>query len=281
MSSSPEVRMICVDLDGTLVEGGSTRVAPDNVWALRRAAERGVKVVIATGRSYRYAAGIAGKLGVCEAVVVLNGAGVVAVDGRLIASSPLAGAEAGALYALAGDLRVVCRAYTWDAIFQHSGAPDGRDSSGVAARADVNMVPVASYDLMPRDEVFKVTFIDERADLEVSDIKAALPKELRRLSVATCFTRWLEFTQRGATKQAGAQRLAGMLGIERENVMAIGDHENDLDLIRWAGLGIYVDNAPPELKRYADVVAPPNVAGGVAWAIRRYVLGEERGQMPV
>ena len=56
------------------------------------------------------------------------------------------------------------------------------------------------------------------------------------------------------------------------DVMAMGDSESDLEMLRRAGLGIAVDNSPDEVKRAALHIAPANDADGVAWAIERFVL---------
>jgi hydroxymethylpyrimidine pyrophosphatase-like HAD family hydrolase len=56
--------------------------------------------------------------------------------------------------------------------------------------------------------------------------------------------------------------------------MAVGDQDNDVSMIAWAGLGVAMGNASPEAKAVADVIAPSLEADGAAWAIERYVLGE-------
>ncbi len=77
---------------------------------------------------------------------------------------------------------------------------------------------------------------------------------------------------KGITKAYGIELLARDLGITIDEVMAIGDEENDLPMIRYAGLGVAMANAVPLIKEAADVVTDSNEADGVATVIEKYVL---------
>lgn len=95
-----------------------------------------------------------------------------------------------------------------------------------------------------------------------------------RLEMARSGEHFLEVTRAGVSKGAGAARLAEMLGVSREQVMAIGDQGNDLSMLRWAGLGVAMGHAPDYVKAAADVVTGDNGPGeGVASAIERFILG--------
>ena len=67
-------------------------------------------------------------------------------------------------------------------------------------------------------------------------------------------------------------RVAEILGIPREETIAIGDGENDISMLRWAGLGIAMANAPENVKAAADVIAPACDEDGAAWAMEKYLL---------
>lgn len=81
----------------------------------------------------------------------------------------------------------------------------------------------------------------------------------------------LEFNRSDATKAAGLRILADMLGISMDETMAIGDSENDLDILQAAGTGIAMGNAPADIRRYADEVTLPNDEDGVAVVLERIV----------
>jgi len=77
---------------------------------------------------------------------------------------------------------------------------------------------------------------------------------------------------KGVTKAYGISLLAKDLGLERSEIMAIGDEENDLPMIEYAGLGVAMENAVPFVKEAADHVTASNIEHGVAKAIQQFVL---------
>jgi hydroxymethylpyrimidine pyrophosphatase-like HAD family hydrolase len=93
-----------------------------------------------------------------------------------------------------------------------------------------------------------------------------------RLTVLRSHTLFGELTPLGISKGAALKTLAARLGIPREQVIAIGDHENDLPMITWAGLGLAMGNAIPAVRAAAAAVIPSVDEAGVAWAINQYIL---------
>src|SRR5690606_10559077 len=81
-----------------------------------------------------------------------------------------------------------------------------------------------------------------------------------------------EVTAAGVHKGTAIARLAEHLGVPREQVIALGDEENDLAMIEWAGLGLAMATAPESVTSRADAVVPSIHEDGVAWAIERYLL---------
>lgn len=82
----------------------------------------------------------------------------------------------------------------------------------------------------------------------------------------------LEFTAQGVSKATGLRFLTDFLGLSMEQVMAIGDSENDAEMLRAVGLGVAMGNASPSVKALADAVTDDNESDGVAKAIRNYLL---------
>ena len=86
----------------------------------------------------------------------------------------------------------------------------------------------------------------------------------------------LEFSPAEANKGTGMLALAELLGVPREATIAVGDADNDLPMLRDAGLGVAMGNANERVRAAADVVVADNDHGGVAEAIRAYLLGSGR-----
>jgi hydroxymethylpyrimidine pyrophosphatase-like HAD family hydrolase len=75
-----------------------------------------------------------------------------------------------------------------------------------------------------------------------------------------------------SSKSQALSWLATSLGIPREQIAALGDGRNDVDMLAWAGLGIAIGDGDPEAKAAADLIAPPFSQDGAAWAIERHIL---------
>ena len=92
------------------------------------------------------------------------------------------------------------------------------------------------------------------------------------LQVVKSFDTYIEITHRDVSKAKAAEWLAERWGIAREQVLAMGDHENDRSMIEWAGLGVAMGNAISSVKAIADYIAPTDEEDGAAVAIEKYVL---------
>ena len=84
------------------------------------------------------------------------------------------------------------------------------------------------------------------------------------MNVATSGIAFVEITPDGAHKGAAVARLCQRLGIDRSEVIAFGDNNNDLTMLEWAGRGVAMGNAVDEAKRVADEITSTNVDHGVA-----------------
>lgn len=80
---------------------------------------------------------------------------------------------------------------------------------------------------------------------------------------------FVEVADAGVTKASGLERLCGILGVQQHEVIAFGDHLNDLDLLQWAGRGIAMGNGLDDVKQAADEVTLTNDEDGLAVVIER------------
>jgi Cof subfamily protein (haloacid dehalogenase superfamily) len=93
-----------------------------------------------------------------------------------------------------------------------------------------------------------------------------------RLQVVRSFDRYVEITNREASKGKAVEWLAQRWGIARDEVIALGDQDNDRSMIEWAGLGVAMGNAVEGVKAMADYIAPTASDDGVAEVIEKFVL---------
>jgi len=119
-----------------------------------------------------------------------------------------------------------------------------------------------------------VVFVDPD---EAETIRDELAQQFDgRIEVTRSHQEVVEGNPAGVSKGNALQWLAAYLSIRRTEAMAIGDHDNDISMVIWAGLGVAMGNASPALKAVADWIAPPMEQDGVAAALERFVLRKER-----
>ena len=81
---------------------------------------------------------------------------------------------------------------------------------------------------------------------------------------------FLEVVPKNVGKDSSLDELLKIIGIQREELVACGDGMNDISMIKYAGLGVAMENAYPEVKEAADVIAPSNDDNGVAYVLEKY-----------
>jgi len=256
------VRVIATDLDGTLL-GEDGLVSEGNAAALRAARDAGITVVAATGRSRMTSVPLLEPCGAVAVAVCSNGA-VIADPNRheTLHTRPI-GADA--LSALVDRL---CRAlpgvgfgwelegrFSWDEAFVR-----------MRPRADAQRVLGGESDSWPDftiEPVFKV--LVQHPDLERDALLAAILEHApAEVTVAASGATFVEVTGEGVDKASGLAWVCDRLGVDRRDVLAVGDHVNDLAMLGWAGHPVAMANAHPAVLAVTARRAPSNVDDGVA-----------------
>lgn len=261
-------RLIACDLDGTLM--GSERVFSPRVRrALSAAQASGAHVTLATGRSYLSARPFAEELSIAAPLVCYQGGLIVEPGGRVLHQVVLRRDFAAQVLALAAERGWHATLYQDGQIYvtemRHSPAfYDSMLNPGVQHVADWQA-------LLERDPDKVLLVADEPAQTEL--IYAEMRERFSAsMQIVRSHALFVEANPPGVNKGVGLAWLAEHLGVERAQVMAVGDQDNDVPMLAWAGLGVAVGNASPDCKAVADWVAPPLEEDGAAAAIERFVL---------
>ncbi len=127
----------------------------------------------------------------------------------------------------------------------------------------------------PDFEVQKLLIIDCQKPGRVDEVISKIKKRNDTLSIVRYDDRSIDVMPGGCGKRSGVERLSQMLGIKMEDIMAIGDNENDLEMLSAVGLGVAVQNATETLKRVADYVCHQDAAAGVAEAVGKAFSGQD------
>lgn len=140
--------------------------------------------------------------------------------------------------------------------------------------ANINKININIIDfnkINDNDDIVKVMMVDEPEILDEAIKK--LPQSIYdKYTVVKSAPFFLEFINKNADKGKGLEALAKYLGVKREEIIAMGDAENDLAMIKYAGLGVAMGNAVEKVKEASDVVTLTNEQNGVAKIIKEYIL---------
>lgn len=265
-------KLIAIDMDGTLLKSDKT-VSDRTKKTLKEAREKGVNVVIATGRPIdgvsRYLEEL-DMLGENDYVLSYNGGLVLKTKSReIISKIALTGADLHYLHKLSEELGVNIHAFS-----EVYGLITPKNSKYTEVEANINNIKIGINDYSKIEDdhsIIKVMMIDEPEVLQ----KAVdnLPKEVyEKYTVVRSTPYFLEFLNKEVNKGTGVKLLADHLGVKQEEVMTFGDAENDLDMIVYAGMGVAMANGFEEVKEASNYITDSNEEDGVAKAIEKFVL---------
>ncbi len=262
-------RLVVCDMDGTLLDVDS-RVSPRNAAALRRAAEAGALVVIATGRPVVWLGPVI-EAGFTGTAVCMNGAVTydIAAD-DIVASAPLLPSamlafveslEQRVEVALAVErLGTSARDFWAEDSYAHPWVVGGHRS---ADRAALLANPVGK--LLVRGAG------DSRSLAVAARASAAQAGVQDQLSITYSTDDGLiEVAAAGVNKGYALARLAAQWGIDAADTVAFGDMPNDLEMLSWAGHGVAMGNAHPDVTAVASEIAPHHGDDGVAAVLERW-----------
>ena len=274
-----EIKLIAMDLDGTALQNDHHSFSPRLCAALEQAHQRGICIVPATGRPFDI---LPPPLTQAQAwldhMILCNGAQTRSLKTGYVSPSlcleppvlrdllglarelslPIEFSSEGRMYVTAEDLR--------------REAGDPTLTFHLESVMPQHGVTVPSLeDLCPTLPVEKVNLLCVPQHLRdtVDDRLGQMP-----LSAVWAGANNLEISHPGATKGSALTRLCRELHIPMEQVMTMGDSGNDISMLRAAGLGIAMGNAPEAVRAAADAVTARNDQDGAAIAIERYALDD-------
>ncbi|GIH60122.1 Cof-type HAD-IIB family hydrolase [Microbispora siamensis] len=256
------IRWIVTDLDGTLV-GRDLAMVPASRDALRRFRAAGGEVVIATGRMELSARPFYDELGLDGAAILYNGARTVDLGtGAVLRSRHLPPRAWRTLLGMFGDLPegVYPVAFCGGEALAVDDVPELRD---YARRDGIDLRDPGDWSALPPGGITKCMLIGDPLP------ELAIPGTVTVRSEAT----YLEVLPEGATKGTALRALAAAHGVPLEQIAAVGDNPNDIDMIAMAGLGVAVGDGHPDVRAAADVVVGACADGAVADVVELALSG--------
>jgi Cof subfamily protein (haloacid dehalogenase superfamily) len=275
----PPVRLVAIDVDGTLLPTFTQALAARVALALKAAQEAGITVAIATGRRAAYTAPLLTGHGLRAdtPLITSNGAVVRTLGGDRIDRCTM---EARVARGLCGVLRPFgAVVFTFDRpgrgelVLEDLAQAHGRIALWVEAnRNAIEVIKPLEDALMDGDDPIQgmaagSLSLMRAAELAVRASEWAGDCECVRTEYPARDLSILDLLPQGVSKGAALKKLAAHLGVERKDVMAIGDNWNDVEMLEWAGQGVIMGNAAVELRAMAKMrgwlQAPSNDEDGV------------------
>nr|WP_314835588.1 Cof-type HAD-IIB family hydrolase [uncultured Flavobacterium sp.] len=260
--------MLVLDMDDTLLTDDHT-ISNENATMLFKAQELGVYVVLASGRPTPAMTAYAKELQLDNSFMIsYNGAVITDLkEDKIIFEQTLSQQQIHELYDYSLKSKTHIITYVDGKIVSET------DSEYIEVERTITGLEhnkVLNFKDAVKSAAIKCILLEEPSYLKEveKDLKLAMP----HLSVCMSKPFFLEVAQNGIDKGASIKFLAEKLNILQSEIIAVGNAGNDLTMIEYAGLGVWVDNVDPELRDKADVIVASNNNHGVAEVVRRFIL---------
>ena len=263
-------KMLVLDLDDTLLRDDYS-ISSRNRELLIQAQEQGVIVVLASGRPTPAMVRYAEELNLAQYnsyMISFNGAVVTSMQSNeVLFETSLTQKEIHSLYDFSVDNNVHIITYS------DKGVISETHSEYIDVELKLTGIPhhkVPSFKSEITSSAIKCILLEHPDYLK--KVEKKLKAERTDLSVSRSKPFFLEVMPQGIDKAASIDLLAKKLDIKQSEVIAVGNAGNDLTMVQYAGLGIWVDNVSDDLRHHADYIVASNENDGVAEVIERFIL---------
>ena len=271
------MKLIFLDIDGTLTPAGSNTPPESALEAIRAAQAAGHKVFLCTGRN----------MDMLKPVLQYSFDGVVASSGGYVTSGeqviydcPMTDAEcskAMRLFQECGAYRTVEAldgSYCDDGLAEFLNQTSGGNSELVrwrkALEKNLGIRPMSEYDGRP---IYKIVFMCRTED-QIAPVRDAMGDAfsivVQDMAGANCING--EFISKQFDKGSGIRQIAEALGVSMEDTVGFGDSMNDLEMIQVVGKSVCMANGSPRLQAISDLICPSVEEDGLAWGFRELGL---------
>ncbi len=237
-------------MDGTFLTNNQTISEANRTW-VNKAIDAGVTVMFSTGRGIQNISPYVEQMELKSPIVAVNGGEVWGSPGLLLKRTLMEKEWIGQLVEIAKQFDVWYWSYAVDGLYNKERWTDNLDNH----------------------EWLKFGFATEDTD-RLKLVRDRL-EDWGIFEITNSNLTNLELNPKGISKASGIMEVCNLLGIKMQEVIAMGDSQNDMTMIKEAGLGIAMGNAQDAVKLAADTITATNQEDGVAKAIQKYIFGEE------
>lgn len=258
------IKLIATDIDGTIL-GFDKHFTPEVRECIKTLDENGVKVVLVTGRMNAAAQIIANDLNLKTPVVSYQG-GLVIEKGKTLYERYLTKAEAEVIIEWGRNERVHLNLYNDDILYSETECEE------VKKYADYQKIDyvVKPFDEIDKNKVNKLLAIDYNDSKRIDKYEKELPKLFPDLYIVKSTSYFLEFSNPEGSKYSAVKFLQQYWNLKDDEILTIGDQNNDIALLQAGGIKVAMGNATDELKSVADWVTDSVDNNGFVKAVEKY-----------
>jgi hypothetical protein len=264
------IKLVATDIDGTIL--GSSGEFTDGVKrCIKTLQEKGVKVVIVTGRMYAGAKKIAQRLNLDTPVVAYQGGMIKTNDGKILYEKNLPSEIAERIIKWGRENNIHLNLYSNDTLYSE------KDDDEIKKYAEYQRLDyvVKNFDDIPKDRVHKLLGIDYQNPDLVTTWVEKMSEEFKDLHIVKSTPYFCEFSTLDATKSCAVKFLQSYWNLKDDEILTIGDQDNDIELLRAGGISVAMGNCTDNLRQYADYITDTVDNDGFVKAINKFVLDKE------
>jgi len=259
------IKLIAVDLDGTLLNSES-RISNKNKRAIRECLNKGIKVVLSTGKSIVFVSRIIKKLNLVDPQIVYGGTTIIDKNSNILIALKIPKISCIQVIKMAREWDRGCAIGTTDGVVYYEKGHPYLKHLAASGEPLVRVRDLTIDKIIENSLLFTLT-VDE--DDPFNDfLKLNIGDDIKTRRGGPFY---LNVLNKKAGKVFGIKKIMELTGIRRNQILAIGDSENDLGIIKFAGTGIAMDNSPEIVKKSADFIVSNNDKDGVAEAVYKYI----------
>ena len=275
-----KIKLICIDMDGTLLNNNH-ELTKENKETLLKAYNEGIHIALCTGRIFLSARYYSDLIGIDAPVIASNGAFIKKdYNEEPIFENPMSKELAIEIYNIVKKHKLKVNFNSWDTLIREDSVPKEHTyvimNKILPKERQVNFI--VDEDMIKVINEFEGNLL-KGIVIEKENLKALFEckDELKekfgdKLHVVSSGPDNFEVMVGSTSKGNAVKHLAEILNIKREEIMCLGDSENDLSMITYAGIGVAMGNASDLIKENADYVTEDNDNSGVAKAVQKFAL---------
>lgn len=261
-------KLLATDMDGTLLTNAKT-LTDGTIDAIKRAMAAGVKIVFASGRAWPGIEKYAKEAGINGPVITIDGTMIIdAVSGEILYDQPFEYNDVIRLLQMGHERNVTQVIWSKNKLYGTKLNELMQDYSHRYAM-DMKVIKADDFEVLSRTGISKILWYEkpETVNKYVAELHSS---GFESLTACTSEPYFAELFNAKASKAKALERVGKMFGIAPEEMIAVGDGENDIPMLKYAGLGVAMGNAAEKIKSEADEVTDDNEHDGVAKVIKKY-----------